>query len=85
MNTVTRVDPAIRGCRLVPGGLDVPALDPNQSPLPSPFHLAQSLICSSSTAHKGGDPRRKLIQLALTLPLCTLSYVYVCLSLLYAV
>jgi hypothetical protein len=43
----------------VPGGLDVPALDRNQSPLPFPFHLARLLICSFSTAHKGGDPRQE--------------------------
>jgi hypothetical protein len=44
----------------VPGGLDVPALDRNQSPLPFPFHLARLLIRSASTAHKGGDPRQEL-------------------------
>jgi hypothetical protein len=62
MNTVTRgCIGTFRGRRLVPGGLDVPALDRNQSPLPFPFHIAfRSLIHSSSTAHKGGDPRQEL-------------------------
>ena len=48
-----------RGRRLVPGGLNVPALDRNQSPLHSPFLLAL-IMRLPSTAHKGGDPRQEL-------------------------
>jgi hypothetical protein len=45
---------------LVPGGLDVSALDRNQSLLFFPFHFGCLRIHSPSTAHKGGDPRYEL-------------------------
>jgi hypothetical protein len=62
MNTVARgCFSTFWGRRLVPGGLNVPALDRNQSPLPFPFHLVRLLIHLPSTAHKGGDPRQELI------------------------
>jgi hypothetical protein len=48
------------GRRLVPGGLKVPALDRNQTPLPFPSIF---LACLSVLlhAHKGVDPRQELI------------------------
>jgi hypothetical protein len=68
LNTVSRgCFSTFRGRRLVPGGLDVPALDRNQSPLLLLFHLAFLLLHSPSTPHKGGDPRQELTNPSLSL------------------